>query len=557
MTVDRPDDRPDPKPGSGPGGLPGSGQGGLPGLEPDGVPGLQTPQGLQSGAVRGAIWTVIHTFISLPVAFVVNLLVARTLGAPDYGRLAFLTALMEVVSALMAGGFTAAVIQFGAKAHAAGRRGDVARLLSQAQGFRLLVVMPVLSLLVLLVADVSPQAMAVAVVFGVVLPAALDGTVACLTIENKTAQAAQIVLVISLVMQVVVTVVALSTRNPDAIWTSRLVVSGIGLLLCMIPISHAYRRAVLSPRLFRSMPPGFWRFALPVGLAGVVGGLVISRSEVFVLNWLSTPTALGVFALAFGLASHVFAPAQAFVGPLVPAISGLREVEASAVPDAFRRVIRAGSTVAGLIVAVAVVPLAVLVPVLYGGEFASAAPLFIALSLAGALVLTATPVVAFVSARLSGGALLRAYVVALAVDVALAVALVPRIGVWGAVIANVAGTLLSLALLGRTEIRLLGLPLRLLMRDSAPLWWGQAIALPAAVAALGLGGNAWLRAAAAGLAGLLVYLGGLRLLHVGLTPRDGDAITRVLPRAVAPWGGRVVGLLSHSVAGLGDRGGRG
>ena len=199
------------------------------------MPGAQTREGLQSGAVRGAVWTVIHTFISVPVAFVVNLIIARTLGAPDYGRLAFLTALMEIVSAVMAGGFTAAVIQFGAKAHAAGRTADVARLLSQAQGFRLLVVMPVLTLLVLLVADVSPQALAVAVVFGVVLPAALDGTVACLTIENKTAQAAQIVLIISLVMQVVVTVVAIGTGNPDAIWPSRLVVMGVGLLLCLLP----------------------------------------------------------------------------------------------------------------------------------------------------------------------------------------------------------------------------------------------------------------------------------------------------------------------------------
>ena len=173
----------------------------------------------------------------------------------------------------MAGGFTAAVIQFGAKAHAAGRTADVARLLSQAQGFRLLVVMPVLTLLVLLVADVSTQALAVAVVFGVVLPAALDGTVACLTIENKTAQAAQIVLIISLATQVAVTVVAIGTGNPDAIWLSRLVVMGVGLLLCLLPISPAYRRAVLQPGLFRAMPPGFWRFAHPRRARGRRGWL--------------------------------------------------------------------------------------------------------------------------------------------------------------------------------------------------------------------------------------------------------------------------------------------
>ena len=506
--------------------------------------GQMSREGLQEGAVRGAVWTVIHTFIAIPVAFLVNLLMARVLGAADYGRLAFLTALMEVVSRMLTAGFGSAVIQFGAKAHAGGRTEAVSRLLSQSQGFRLLVVMPVLSVVVLLFADVSTSAMVIAIVFGIVVPAALDGAVACLTIENKTADGAKIALVTSLATQVAVVVVVLAVGTPDAVWTVRLIVSGAAVALCLVPISAVYRRAVLRPVLPTGMPTGFWRYAVPVGLASVIGGLVMSRSEIFFMNWLAAPAAVGVFALAFGLAGHVFAPAQAFVGPLVPAISGLMEVDAPAVRPAFRRVLRAGATVVGLVEAVAVVPLAVLVPVLYGPEFVEAGPVVVALGVSAGFVTVASPVVAFVSARLSAGEMLKATSVALVVDVVLALALIPPLGVWGAVIANVGGSMTSLLLLTRSELRGLGITVSLAMRDALPCFVGAALAGVLMVAGDVTPGNEWLRALGVAVVGGLVYVAVLRVTRSGLTVPDADAIIRALPRParrVGPW---VLGLLT-------------
>ncbi|WP_344256252.1 oligosaccharide flippase family protein [Terrabacter carboxydivorans] len=494
--------------------------------------------------MRGAVWTVIHTFIAIPVAFVVNLLMARVLGAADYGRLAFLTALMEVVSQMLTAGFGSAVIQFGAKSHAAGRTGEVARLLSQSQGFRLLVVMPVLSVVVFLFAEVPPSALAVAIVFGIVVPAALDGAVACLTIENKTAEGAKIALVTSLSTQAAVVVVVLAARTPDAVWAVRLVVSGLAVALCLIPISPAYRRAVLRPALPVGLPIGFWRYAVPVGVASVIGGLVMSRSEIFFMNWLAAPAAVGVFALAFGLAGHVFAPAQAFVGPLVPAISGLLEVDAAAVRPAFRRVLRAGATVVGLVEAVAVVPLAVLVPVLYGADFAAAGPVVVALGVSAGFVTVASPVVAFVSARLSAGELLRATSVALVVDVLLAVSLIPPLGVWGAVIANIGGSMTSLLLLTRSELRGLGITVSLALRDALPCFVGAALAGLLMVAGDIVPGSEWVRAVGIAVIGALLYVAGLRATRSGLTVPDADAIVRVLPRPARRVGPFVLGLLT-------------
>ncbi|MGO4599369.1 lipopolysaccharide biosynthesis protein [Terrabacter sp. 2RAF25] len=506
--------------------------------------------GLQDSAVRGAVWTVVHTFIAIPVAFLVNLLMARVLGAADYGRLAFLTALMEVVARVLTAGFGSAVVQFGAKAHAAGRTDAVSRLLSQSQGFRLLVVAPVLSVVVLLFADVPVGALVIAVVFGIVFPAALDGAVACLAIENKTADGAKIALVTSLATQAAVVAVVLLARTPDAVWTTRLIVTGVAVALCLIPISASYRRAVLRPALPRGMPTGFWRYALPVGVAGVIGGLVMSRSEIFLMNWLTTPAAVGVFALAFGLAGHVFAPAQAFVGPLVPAISGLLEVDAPAVRPAFRRVMRSGATVVGVVEAVAVVPLAVLVPVLYGQEFAEAGPVVVALGVAAGFVTVGGPVVAFVSARLSAGEMLKATSVALVVDVVLAVALIPPLGIWGAVIANIGGSMTSLLLLARSELRGLDITVRLALRDALPCFVGAALAGLLLLATDVLQGNPWLEAVGAAVAGGVLYVVVLRVTRSGLTPADSDAVTRGIPAPARRLGAPLLGLLT---AGLEDR----
>ena len=57
--------------------------------------------GLQDRAMRGASWTLIHVMVSLPVAFVANLVVARILGVEGYGRLAFLMTFMTVAGGIV------------------------------------------------------------------------------------------------------------------------------------------------------------------------------------------------------------------------------------------------------------------------------------------------------------------------------------------------------------------------------------------------------------------------------------------------------------------------
>jgi O-antigen/teichoic acid export membrane protein len=490
-------------------------------------------RGLQDGAVRGATWTVVHTLISLPVAFVVNLVVARILGVADYGRLAFLTSLMEVAGGIISLGFGQALIQYGSKFHASGREDELRHLLSAAQGFRLLVVGPALTLLVILVVDVPAQMLAIAVVFGILVPAALTGASACLWIENKSAAGAKIAIVTSLVTSAAVVVAAVLARTPDAVWATRLVVTGAAVALALFFIKPAYRRAVLRPKLPRGLPEGFWRFALPVAAAGVVGGLVMSRSEVFFMTWLATPAAVGAYALAYGLAGHLFAPAQAFVGPLIPAISGLREIDSAAIAPAFRRTLRASSTVVGIIVAAAVAPLGLLVTTLYGHDYAEASSVVVALGISAGMVIVVSPVTAFVSSRLSAGELLRANLVALVVDAVVAISLIPIIDIWGAVAASICAVVVRFTLLMRGEIALLGIRWREVWRLVRPAALGLALCLVLWFAAQPFD-DGFPPALVCGVVGLGGYVMALRLARTGLTEADAASISRPFKGRLRP-----------------------
>lgn len=497
------------------------------------VPGLRSGQ-LQDEAVKGVGWTMAHTVLSIPIAFLVNLLLARALAPEGYGRLAFLTTLVSIAGSVIALGLSSAMIQFGAKAHATGDRDEVRRILSASQGFRLLVVAPALTLLVLWLIDVPPLFLVLALACGVWLPAALDGAPITLFIENKTAAGARIAMMSNLLVQAGVVIAVLWIGTADSVWATRVVLTAAGIAAALVAISPDYRRAVLRPRAPRHFPPGFWRFALPTGLASLIGELAISRTEVVFLNWLSTPEAVGLFALAFGLSGHIFAPAQALTGPLLPAVSGLREVDPGRVVDAFGRALRASSTVVAALTAAALPALSVLVPTLYGHEFAAAAPAVLVLGVNGAFMVLAGPVSTFVLARLSARSMLQANAAALCVNLVAVMTLIPALGLWGAVIANMLGGLTLLVLLVESERRDLGLT------PGEVLHWLQ----PVFIAGLGtvLGWvvvtqvplTALPGAVVASSISLLVLVAVMRATRCGLDRADAEAILRIAPPRLKP-----------------------
>ncbi|MDC5697698.1 lipopolysaccharide biosynthesis protein [Intrasporangium calvum] len=512
--------------------------------EPDAVPPLDRGE-LQARALSGVRWTAVHTVVSVGLGFGVNILLARILGVVDYGRVAYLTTVITIAGVIAELGLGMAVVQFGTKAHAVGQTEVVRSILSRSQGFRLLLIAPVVSLTVLLVVRVDPLLMALAIGFGIWLKAALSGTPAALTIENKTAQLAKNAMLVNLLTQVGVVIAALTSQDADTVWISRVTVGALGVVLALPYVSRSYRRAVLHPALPRGFPAGFWRYAVPAGVASILGNLIVSRTEVAFLTWSGDTASAGLFALAFGVAVHLFSPAQALVGPLIPAISGLREVDRAAVSRALRRTMRASATLTALLVAGGLAPLAILLEPIYGAQFAAAAPVLVALGLGAGVATAGAPLFAFIQARLAGGAVLKLNLLAVIVNLTLILTLLPLLGLWGAVIANLAGLLVRNLLLLVTEARDAQVPLSTALVDMAPLLVGSAACLLVygitRTAPFGLVGSA----AVAAIAGLLAYTIGLRLLHLGLAATDEAAIEAGVSAGLRPVASRMLRVLSH------------
>lgn len=506
---------------------------------------------LQQRAINGAMWTLVSTVVGVGVGFFVNILLARTLGVVDFGRLAYLTTVIGVLGSVAAVGVGTGVVQFGSKLHARGDGSGVQDLLSKSQGFRLLVTAPVMTLGVLALVRVDWVLMALAIVFGVWVTAAVSGAPDALVLENKTARAAQNAMLVNLLTQIGVVTVALLVTTADSVWVVRTLVGALGVVAAVPFINRKYRTAVFRPRLPRNMPQGFWRFTVPAGAAGIVGGLVVSRTEVVLLTWMSEASAAGLFALAFGLASHVFSPAQSLVGPLIPAVSGLHEVDRSAVLRALGRTLRTASVAIGLSLGSAMPAFAILVPVIYGPDYASVPPILLALGVSGGISVLVGPVLAFVQARLQGRWLLWVNLLALVVDLGLALALIPWIGVWGAVVANIGGVVIRLALLLGGEVRTLSYPATRVLRDVAPVAIGALVCWAAWLTPdlLGLGtsvAEAVVGSLLAGAGGLMLMLVLMRISRTGLVPSDRRAIAGALPRRFSAVSGPFLRLVSHS-----------
>ena len=483
---------------------------------------------IQRRAARGAVWTLLHTVVSMPVAWLANVVLARILGVADYGQLALLTTVMLLVGVVVASGVDQAMVQLGARAHSAGRFEETRDLLSRVQGFRLLVLAPIVSCAAWRWTDVHWVFLVCALVFGVWMPAAFSGAAVSLTLENRTDVDARIQLVTSLLQQAIVVGVALLFATPDAVWTTRVAIAGFTTLAALPFIRADYRRAVLRPKSPFGLPRSFWRYAVPVGLAAILSAVATERSELFFLNAFSTPVEMGLFAVAFGLANHLLAPAQALINPLVPAITGLHEVDRGALGRALERVLRVSAVSAGGILAALGAPLALAVPFIYGADYAAASTLMLALLISAALILVTFPMQAFLQARLRGGSILTLNVGTVVANVAVAAALVGPLGAWGAALAKASVGVTRLAYFLLAERSSFPLAPRQMIRELTPLAHGAA----ASVAGLALGvrvGSGLPGILAAAVLSAAVFLGCLRWSGRGLTRPDGDALVGAVP----------------------------
>jgi O-antigen/teichoic acid export membrane protein len=501
-----------------------------------------SPAHLQERAVRGSWWTLLNVGVSLPIGFIANLVVARALGVVDFGQLAVLALVIGIVTAVTDLGIGDTTVQFASQAEARGDRREAGRLLGSALGFRLLLPVPCLAVsVVVLLNDAAGWIVALALL-GTLAPQVLGGATQSFTVQSRMDVAAKFALVTNLLSQALSMLSAVLVGTASAVWAARTGVNAAVAPTWLLALDPRRRRDVVRPRAPWVVPAGWWPFALRTWVAGLLGIVVLSRSEVLVLQWLSTPAAVGLFALAAGVASHVAAPAAALIGPLVPAAAGVVAVAPARVPEAFGRVTRVAGVGTGLLVATAAPALSPLVGLLYGDEFTAAGPMVAVMTASVGLSMLALPSTAFLRARKRTAQLLGWTAVAAAVDVVLVLALARPLGAWGAVVAFLCTGLVLAAGLVVDELACEGLPRRRVVVVLLPLLLGSA------AGALGLAAGAALTsgvpASAIGAAlGAFGYLLSLRLLRQGLTARDTEVALAGLPHRLQRPAGAVSRLL--------------
>jgi O-antigen/teichoic acid export membrane protein len=463
---------------------------------------------LQRAAARGSLWTLAHTVVGIPIAFVANTVVARSLGAANYGHLALITLFMGVAIALTNLGVSEGVQQWGAAANARGDAPLVDDILRASLGFHALVQLPLL----VIVATVLGHGETVWVQAGLLttaaLPPLLGSSSLCISIENRTATSARISMLVNFITQLTLAVTAVLSHSPLGVWAVRNLVPTLCLPLNYQLLAPHRRRVAIQARLPRHMPQGFWPFCLLTCAAGLLGLLVVSRSEIVVLQWLGEPRMVGVFALAFGVAGQLRGPVEALLAPMLPSVAGIVEVHPDLVATALRQTLSVCALfTAGILLTVPL--LTVSMPVIYGPEFAASAALLPALATAALAQAMINPLLAFARAQRAGGAVLTSNALSLAVDIAVACVLVPWLGVMGAVTAALAAQVTSTLLMAGIQVRHGTLSWVRLARTAIPLL--LAIPVMAVPVAAWLSGQPAL-AGGLYLAGLGVWLGGTRRL---------------------------------------------
>jgi O-antigen/teichoic acid export membrane protein len=397
-------------------------------------------------------------------------------------------------------------------------------------GWQLLVEVPILGAIMIIFGWKHGPLIVSLLVTSVVVNAAACGPAQAVMIENRSAAAAKLAMPGNLVLQAGLIIVAIQTHSAIDVFTTRMVLMApLGILL-LIPLDRARRRVVFRPALPRQMPAGFWRFAVQTTMTSVIAELSSSRDEIFVLALFGLRNAVGYFALAYGLSSQLTSPVDAVLSPLSPAAIGLIATAPERARAAFLRSMRFTAAASGVLTAVALPVLTMLIAVVYGHRFQDTANLIIPLGVASCLSSLLNPVGSFVNARRRSDLILKANVMALAVDVVLAFALVPFIGVWGAVAANILGSLADLPILLAFEMRTQGTTFRdfaLSLRS----WFVALVAMGVAVGvALLAGQNPWLRSGVAFAVGTVVFVVGVRLVHAGFDDADRQALSHSVPR---------------------------
>jgi O-antigen/teichoic acid export membrane protein len=334
-------------------------------------------------------------------------------------------------------------------------------------------------------------------------------------------------------IQTSIVVAALLTHKPIVVFSAGLLATALVIPINFAVLPRSRRRDVLRVRFPRHLPKGFWPYCNYTAAATMGQTIIGTDSEIYVLKLYHQTTAVGLFALAFGIAAQVTAPVDAMISPLLPAIAGLVATAPSKSKEAFLRALRLSAILSGALMATVVTTMFFLIPVLYGSDYHSTADLFVPLAVLSCIASVFNPVTVFVVVHRRGRLVLGVTAIGIAVDVGLSFGLIPIIGVWGAVVANCVTTAVMLAIWLVSELQTLDLKWEEVGNATGGIWIAGLIgSMSALLTGWFIPGGPIVSAAAAGVAGTFVFLVTMRLSRCGLREAEQKVVLDMVPSRV-------------------------
>lgn len=483
----------------------------------------------QADAVRGSLWTLLASAVALPLSLAVTTVLARLLGADEFALFTLYAAIYLYAVPLFNAGFAESSMQAIAEAHATGRPKDVEDVVRRLSGYHLLVQGPLTVGLTVALLRSGPAPVMVAAGFAVAVATAVESSTVVLVATARNAMLARFALLMNVVSAIAVILTVVVTRSAPLTWAAQVSCLAIPPVLGFTCLSAEHRRAILRPLLPRKWPAGFLSYAGSALVGGYVSMLVFGRSELFVLSAFGQTEAVAAFALTIALAGKLTTLVDSLMAPIAPVAAGLIASAPELAPRALGRALRISTLLAGTTMALTVPGAAVLMPVLFGDEYAYARPAVVALGVVSCLLTAAGPLMAFAFATRSVRRVLGANVLCLSIDAALALILIGPIGLWGAVIASCTAQAVSAALLLLIVARRLELPVRQVALHARGLVVSAPALLLGSLAALMIDRPALAITTALTLGALALFLTLMWWPEARLWPEDVETVASGLP----------------------------
>jgi O-antigen/teichoic acid export membrane protein len=465
----------------------------------------------------------------------VSVVTARYLRPDDMGRYAFLVWLAGLLAVVLSLGLPTTLTRYTAEAMGARRAGTAGALLRVVAGWQLALTMGAAASIALAAVLVPatwrlPLVMTALSVPSMVLSGSVGAFLSGLNVFGW--QALLGVGTLSLLASLFVVVASLD-GGVSGLLLAHAVVNAAGLGVVTWLAWREGRRCGALPAsgpLATETRADVVRYARSTSALVVLDAVVWQRTEVAFLQALAPVAEVAFYALAFGVAAQIGRiPYQLslVLFPRFPALVGAGRTDelAGLHATAMRYLVLLGAPLAvGLAVTAPV-----LMRVLYGPAYDPAAAVLATLALGGLVAFAAGASPAVLHATKQQDRLLSQGIVAAAVDIVLALALIPVAGALGAALASVAAQALGSVLAIRAAVRIAGarVPVRALARIGAA---AAAMGVVAAFPVLTLGGVGGL--AAAVLLGSVVYPIALRALHA-LSAEDLDRVRVLVERLPA------------------------